>query len=253
MNLMEHLQPHVLIPLNIGGLDVSITNAVLTLWIACALVFLIMTLAGRMGKLVPKGLQNMMESLVSFAKNTLVVEIMGEDGLVWFPFIATLFFFILFCDLLGLVPKMFTPTSNINVTATLAVIVFICSQGAGILKHGIGGYCSTFVPKGMPGGIAGLVLKGFMIIIEIISMFARPFSLAVRLFANMTAGHLVIMVFISMIFMFQGTIIKIFITPTSVVMAVVMMAFEIFVSVLQAFIFAILASIYISLAVHPEH
>jgi F-type H+-transporting ATPase subunit a len=253
MNLMEHLQPHVLIPLNIGGLDVSITNAVLTLWVACALVFLTMTLAGRMGKLVPKGLQNMMESLVSFAKNTLVVEIMGEDGLVWFPFIATLFFFILFCDLLGLVPKMFTPTSNINVTATLAVIVFICSQGAGILKHGIGGYCSTFVPKGMPGGIAGLVLKGFMIIIEIISMFARPFSLAVRLFANMTAGHLVIMVFISMIFMFQGTIIKIFITPTSVVMAVVMMAFEIFVSVLQAFIFAILASIYISLAVHPEH
>jgi len=253
MNLMEHLQPHVLIPLNIGGLDVSITNAVLTIWIACALVFLTMTLAGRMGKLVPKGLQNMMESLVSFAKNTLVVEIMGEDGLVWFPFIATLFFFILFCDLLGLVPKMFTPTSNINVTATLAVIVFICSQGAGILKHGIGGYCSTFVPKGMPGGIAGLVLKGFMIIIEIISMFARPFSLAVRLFANMTAGHLVIMVFISMIFMFQGTLIKVFITPTSVVMAVVMMAFEIFVSVLQAFIFAILASIYISLAVHPEH
>jgi F-type H+-transporting ATPase subunit a len=232
---------------------VSITNAVLTLWIASALVFLTMTLAGRMGKLVPKGLQNMMESLVSFAKNTLVVEIMGEDGLVWFPFIATLFFFILFCDLLGLVPKMFTPTSNINVTATLAVIVFICSQGAGILKHGIGGYCSTFVPKGMPGGIAGLVLKGFMIIIEIISMFARPFSLAVRLFANMTAGHLVIMVFISMIFMFQGTLIKVFITPTSVVMAVVMMAFEIFVSVLQAFIFAILASIYISLAVHPEH
>jgi F-type H+-transporting ATPase subunit a len=253
MDLMKHLEPHVLIPLNIGGLDVSITNAVLTIWIACILVFLIMVLAGRMGKLVPKGLQNIMESLVSFAKNTLVVEIMGEDGLVWFPFIATLFFFILFCDLLGLVPKMFTPTSNINVTATLAVIVFICSQGAGILKHGIGGYCNTFVPKGMPGGIAGLVLKGFMIIIEIISMFARPFSLAVRLFANMTAGHLVIMVFISMIFMFQGTIIKIFITPTSVVMAVVMMAFEIFVSVLQAFIFAILASIYISLAVHPEH
>src|SRR5512139_2485235 len=110
MNLMEHLQPHVLIPLNIGGLDVSITNAVLTIWVACALVFLTMTLAGRMGRLVPKGLQNMMESLVTFAKNTLVVEIMGEDGLVWFPFIATLFFFILFCDLLGLVPKMFTPT-----------------------------------------------------------------------------------------------------------------------------------------------
>jgi F-type H+-transporting ATPase subunit a len=100
----------------------------------------------------------------------------------------------------------------------------------------------------MPGGIFGIILTSFMLLVEIISHFARPFSLAVRLFANMTAGHLVIMVFISLIFMISA-----FITPVSVVMAVVMMAFEIFVSVLQAFIFAILASIYISLAVHAEH
>jgi len=92
-----------------------------------------------------------------------------------------------------------------------------------------------------------------MIIVEMISQLARPFSLAVRLFANMTAGHMVILVFLSMIFMFQSVFAKIFVTPMSVVMAVVMMAFEIFVSLLQAFIFAILASIYISLAVHPEH
>ena len=104
----------------------------------------------------------------------------------------------------------------------------------------------------MPRGIMGRILIGFMIIVEIISQLARPFSLAVRLFANMTAGHMVILVFISMIFMFQG-VIAYFVTPVSVVMAVVMMAFEIFVSLLQAFIFAILASIYISLAVHPEH
>jgi len=99
----------------------------------------------------------------------------------------------------------------------------------------------------------GKILIGFMIIVEMISQLARPFSLAVRLFANMTAGHMVILVFLSMIFMFQGVFAKIFVTPMSVVMAVVMMAFEIFVSLLQAFIFAILASIYISLAVHPEH
>ena len=123
----------------------------------------------------------------------------------WFPFIATLFFFILFCNLLGLVPKMFTATSNINVTATLAAWFSSCTQGAGIAKHGLVGYCKTFVPKGMPGGIMGGILIGFMIIVEIISQLARPFSLAVRLFANMTAGHLVILVFISMIFMFQGS------------------------------------------------
>jgi F-type H+-transporting ATPase subunit a len=252
MNLMEHLQPHVIVPLKISGIDISITNAVVSIWIAGVLVFLTLTLAGRIGRLIPRGLQNLMESLVNFAKQSLIQEILGEEGMSWFPFIATLFFFILFCNLLGLVPKMFTATSNINVTASLAAIVFICTQGAGIVRHGLLGYCKTFVPKGMPRGIMGKVLIGFMIIVEIISQLARPFSLAVRLFANMTAGHMVILVFISMIFMFQG-IVAYFVTPVSVVMAVVMMAFEIFVSLLQAFIFAILASIYISLAVHPEH
>jgi F-type H+-transporting ATPase subunit a len=253
MNLMEHLQPHVVIPLKIGNIDISITNAVISMWVACVLVFLTLTLAGRIGRLIPRGLQNLMESLVNFVKQSLIHEILGEEGMSWFPFIATLFFFILFCNLLGLIPKMFTATSNINVTASLAAVVFICTQGAGIAKHGFMGYCKTFIPKGMPGGIMGKILIGFMIIVEMISQLARPFSLAVRLFANMTAGHMVILVFISMIFMFQGVVAKIFVTPMSVVMAVVMMAFEIFVSLLQAFIFAILASIYISLAVHPEH
>jgi len=253
MNLMEHLQPHVIIPLKIGSIDISITNAVVSIWIASALVFLTLTLAGRIGRLIPRGMQNLMETLVSFARQSLILEVLGEEGMSWFPFIATLFFFILYCNLLGLVPKMFTATSNINVTASLAAVVFICTQGAGIARHGLVGYGKTFIPKGMPRGIMGKVLIGFMIIVEIISQLARPFSLAVRLFANMTAGHMVILVFISMIFMFQGFIAKVFVTPMSVVMAVIMMAFEIFVSLLQAFIFAILASIYISLAVHPEH
>jgi len=253
MNLMEHLQPHVVIPLKIGNIDISITNAVISMWVACVLVFLTLTLAGRIGRLIPRGLQNLMESLVDFIKQSLIHEILGEEGMSWFPFIATLFFFILFCNLLGLIPKMFTATSNINVTASLAAVVFICTQGAGIAKHGLMGYGKTFIPKGMPRGIMGKILIGFMIIVEMISQLARPFSLAVRLFANMTAGHMVILVFLSMIFMFQGVFAKIFVTPMSVVMAVVMMAFEIFVSLLQAFIFAILASIYISLAVHPEH
>jgi F-type H+-transporting ATPase subunit a len=253
MNLMEHLQPHVVIPLKIWNIDISITNAVISMWVACVLVFLTLTLAGRIGRLIPRGLQNLMESLVNFVKQSLIHEILGEEGMSWFPFIATLFFFILFCNLLGLIPKMFTATSNINVTASLAAVVFICTQGAGIAKHGLMGYGKTFIPKGMPRGIMGKILIGFMIIVEMISQLARPFSLAVRLFANMTAGHMVILVFLSMIFMFQGVFAKIFVTPMSVVMAVVMMAFEIFVSLLQAFIFAILASIYISLAVHPEH
>jgi len=247
---MEHLQPHVYVPLKIGGIDISITNAVVAIWVASFLVFVTLILAGRAGRLVPTGLQNFMESLIQFARQVLVVEILGEEGLPWFPFIATLFFFILYCNLLGLIPVFpgFTPTSNIYVTASLAVVVFICTHGAGIARHGIGRYFKNFIPGGMPKGIGGIIMTGFMLLIEIISHIARPFSLAVRLFANMTAGHLVILVFISMIFMISA-----FITPVSVVMAVVMMAFEIFVCVLQAFIFAILASIYISLALHAEH
>lgn len=244
IDLMEHLHPHVLIPLKIGNIDVSITNAVVMMWIACILVFLTLYLAGRAGRLVPKGLQNLMESMVDYLRRNLIYETIGEKGMAWFPFIATLFFFILYCNLLGLIPKGFTATSNINVTASLAVVVFLCTQGAGIYKHGLFGYLRKFVPRGIPLWIIPL-----MIPIEIISQFARPFSLAVRLFANMTAGHLVILVFLSMIIMFKSVII----TPLPLAMAVVMMAFEIFVALIQAFIFSILASMYIAEALHEEH
>ncbi len=244
IDLMEHMQPHLIYPLQIGSIDLSISNAVVMIWIASALVFFTLTFAGRIGRLVPKGLQNLMESIVSYLKQTFISEILGEEGMVWFPFVATLFFFILYCNLLGLIPKMFTATSNINVTASLAVVVFLCTQGVGIYKHGLFGYLKRFAPKGIHPAI--LVI---MIPIEIISQFAKPFALAIRLFANMTAGHLVILVFLSMIIMFKSVIIA----PFPLAMAVAMMAFEIFVSLIQAFIFSILATMYIAEAIHAEH
>jgi F-type H+-transporting ATPase subunit a len=244
IHLMEHLQPHVIYPLKIAGIDLSISNAVVMIWIASILVLITLTLAGRMGRLVPKGLQNLMESLVSYLKQTFINEILGKENAAWFPFVATLFFFILYCNLLGLVPKMFTATSNINVTASLAVIVFLCTQAVGIYKNGLWGYLKKFAPKGIHPAI--LVI---MVPIEIISAFAKPFALAVRLFANMTAGHLVILVFLGMIIMFKSVIIA----PFPLAMAVVMMGFEIFVSLIQAFIFSILATMYIAEASHAEH
>jgi F-type H+-transporting ATPase subunit a len=244
MELMEHLKPHVILPLQIGSLDLSITNAVLFMWIACALVFITLVIAGRAGRLVPKGIQNLMESMVSFLHQTFITEILGEEAAGWFPFVATLFFFILYCNLIGLVPKGFTATSNINVTASLAVVVFLCTQAVGIYKHGLFGYLKKFAPKGIHP-----VILIIMIPIEIISAIAKPFALAVRLFANMTAGHLVILVFLSMIIMFKSAIIA----PFPLAMATVMMAFEIFVALIQAFIFSILASMYIAEASHAEH
>jgi F-type H+-transporting ATPase subunit a len=244
MDLLEHLQPYVIIPLKIAGIDVSITNAVVSIWIASILTFLLLTFAGRSERLVPKGLQNLMESMVTFLRQSLIIETIGEEGMAWFPFIGTIFFFILFCDLLGLIPKMFTPTSNINVTASLAVVVFICTQGAGIYKHGLLGYFKKFIPKGVPLWIIPL-----MVPIEIISQFAKPFSLAVRLFANMTAGHLVILVFLSLIIMFKSFVIA----PLPLAFAVIMMAFEVFVCMIQAYIFSILAAMYIAEATHGGH
>ena len=244
MDLLHHFELHPIVEIHILGLDLSITKAVVMLWIACALTFLFLILGGRKAKLIPSGLQNFVEAIIDFLRTNLVLQTLGEEGLAWFPFIATLFFFILFCNLLGLIPGAFTATSNINVTATLAVIVFLCTQGAGVAKHGFFGYLKKFVPTGIPRPI--LII---MIPIEVISQFAKPFSLAVRLFANMTAGHAVIMVFLFMIIMFKSWVVA----AVPLIGVVVMSAFEIFVGFIQAYIFSILAAMYIAEAVQEAH
>ncbi len=244
MDLLHHFELHPIVEIHLLGIDLSITKAVVMMWIACGLTFLLLTLGGRRARLIPSGFQNLVEALVSFLRSNLILETLGEEGLAWFPFIATLFFFILFCNLLGLIPGAFTATSNINVTATLAIIVFFCTQGAGMAKLGLRKYLSKFVPKGIPKPIIP-----FMVLIEIISQFARPFSLAIRLFANMTAGHGVILVFLFMIIMFKSWAI----TAVPLIGVVVMSAFEIFVALIQAYIFSILAAMYIAEAVQEAH
>jgi F-type H+-transporting ATPase subunit a len=244
MDLLHHFELHPIVELHILGVDVSITKAVVMMWIACGLTFLFLVMGGRRAKPVPSGFQNLVEALVSFLRTNLILETIGKEGLAWFPFIATLFFFILFCNLLGLIPGAFTATSNINVTATLAVIVFFCTQGAGVAKHGFLGYLKKFVPKGIP-----LAILPIMVPIEIISQFAKPFSLAVRLFANMTAGHGVILVFLFMIIMFKSWVVA----AVPLIGVVIMSAFEIFVGFIQAYIFSILAAMYIAEAVQEAH
>lgn len=244
MDLLHHFQLHPIVDIHLFGIDLSITKAVVMMWIACCLTFFLLVMGGRRAKIVPSGVQNFVEAVVDFLRTNMILETLGEEGLVWFPFVATLFFFILFCNLLGLIPGAFTATSNINVTATLAIVVFFCTQAAGVAKHGVFGYLKKFVPKDIP-----LWIVPIMIPIEIISQFAKPFSLAVRLFANMTAGHGVILVFLFMIIMFKSW----FIAAVPLIGVVVMSAFEIFVALIQAYIFAILAAMYIAEAVQEAH
>ena len=244
MHLLEHFELHPIVEIHLLGIDMSITKAVIMMWIACALLLLLSVIATRRSRLIPSGLQNIMEVIINFLRNSLVVETMGKEGLPWFPFIATLFLFILTCNLLGLIPGSFTATSNINVTAALAIMVFLAVQGVGIYKHGPFKYLKGFIPSGIP-----LWILPIMIPIEIISQFAKPFSLAIRLFANMLAGHGVILVFLFLLLSLKSFIFALL--PLTGV--VVMSAFEIFVAAIQAYIFAILAALYISAAIHLEH
>ncbi|HEX21256.1 MAG TPA: ATP synthase F0 subunit A [Actinobacteria bacterium] len=242
--LIQELTPHAYYKLVVfGGVDISITKAVLTLLIAAVLTFLLFWIPSRRMKLVPRGWQNFVEVLVEFTREGLLYEIMGEEGKPYFPLIATLFSFIFITNLVGLIPGSLPATSQIGTTAAWALIVFIIYNAVGVIKHGPIGYLKTFVPPGTP-----IFLAPVMFPLEIISHIARPFSLAVRLFANVVAGHMVLGVFAFLSF---TSLIIIKILPFS--MIVIMYLFEIFVGGLQAYIFAILAAIYIQGALQSEH
>ncbi len=244
MDLIEHFELHPILELHLFGIDLSITMAVVMLWVVAAFLFLFLTFIAMKASLYPSKSQSIVEMVYQYLHQNLIVEIIGEEGSPWFPFITTLFLFIFFCNLLGLVPGAFTATSNINVTATLAIIVFLTVQSVGIYTHGFFGYLKGLVPGGVPIWIAVVMFP-----IELLSQFAKPFSLAVRLFANMFAGHVVILVFLSLIIVSKSYFIGVL--PLAGVVA--MNALEIFFGLIQAYIFALLAAVYISAAIQIEH
>lgn len=248
MHILEEFELHPLIKLNLFGIDLSINKAVLTMWAVVLVVFVSFMLARRLlarrKSLIPTGIHNFLEVFIQFIKEDIILETMGKDGLPWLPFIGTLFFFILGSNLFGLIPGFFTPTSNINVTATLAVIVAVAVQGVGVSKHGLWGYIKGLVPSGVP-----LPMAIMMFPIEIVGQIAKPFSLAVRLFANMTAGHLALIVFLSLIIYFKSYIIA----PFPLLGNMAMILLEILFSFIQAFIFTVLSAMYIGTAIQSQH
>ena len=236
---LEHFTLRVLIPITLGPLHLDITKAVLSMWIGCILISVMFVLAARQSGLAPRGLRNVLEAILIFIREDIVKRNLGLEGTRYFPFIATLFFFVVVCNWLGLFPHSFTATSNINVPAALAVLVFGYVQFETFRIKGVGGYFRHFAPTGVPPA-----LYPIMIPIEIISTVAKPFSLAVRLFANMLAGHMVIFVFLGM----TATGLW-FLKAVPLFGVVVMGLFEIFVGLIQAYIFSMLTAIYLSEAV----
>ena len=256
VELINHLTPHHYgwAPhWEIAGIDFSPTNAVVNMWLAALLVIGIFMVAASKSGIIPKGITNFVEMAMDFVKNNIVYSVMNaKDARAWFPFVATTFFFILFMNLVGLVPYIgFTATSNIFVTAALAVNIYLMAVAIGMARHGpLKFWRKTVVPSDVPKALLPL-----MVPIEIISQLARPFSLAVRLFANMLAGHVILYIFVGFIFLVGSTftLAHLAVIPVAMVMEIGFTAFEVFVSFIQAVIFAFLATIYINDALHPGH
>jgi F-type H+-transporting ATPase subunit a len=243
LHTWESAQHEWVIPLHLGPIDISINKGVWFLFIGAALTFLIMFVGSRLLKDRPGAYQVIVEELYGFGRNHLGGQV-SEEGRKWFPYTLSLFIFLLVLNIIGLFPNSYPVTSSISFTLTLAILTFILTQYEGVRRNGLVGYLKSMVPPGLP---AKPIMVPFMAFIELVQEFSKPLTLGMRLYANILAGHLIIFVFLSFILYF-GT----FMAVISVPAAVVLFAFEIFVAVLQAYIFAILTQVYIELAMFRE-
>ena len=226
-----------LIPLQIGGIDISYTNSALLMTIAVAAVSALIVLSMRNAALVPGRWQSIAEMSYEFVAD-MVDTNAGHGARQFLPFVFTLFMFILFANLLGLVPWSFTVTSHIIVTFALAALVFVGVTIIGIIKHGAH-FLRLFVPAGVPA-----ILLVLLVPIEVLSYFIRPFTLAIRLFANMLAGHTMLAIFGG----FAASIGLLAIFPVGINIALI--GIELLVAVLQAYVFAVLTCLYLRDALH---
>ena len=227
--------------ISIGGVDASFTNSAVFMVVAVVAITAFMLIAVRGKALVPTRLQSMAELSYEFIAN-MIRENAGTAGMKYFPFIFSLFMFILFCNLIGMIPYTFTVTSHIIVTFAMALVVFVGVTIIGFARHGLH-FLKLFVPSGVP-----LALLPLLVVIEVLSYLIRPISLSVRLFANMTAGHTMLKVFASFVVMLGvlgGW------APLAFVVALT--ALEVGIAFLQAYVFTILTCIYLNDALHLHH
>ena len=233
----------------VGPVDMTPTKHVLFMLIAAAVMLLLFLPAAaaakrRGGEGAPKKGHNVMEALVLFLRDQVVMPNVGHGGERYVPFVVTLFFFILICNLLGLVPWGATATGNISVTAALAIMSFVVIEVAGMRALGAKGYLGTivYVPHGLPKWLVPIMVL-IMTPVELLGKLTKPFALAIRLFANMTAGHVLLLAIIGLIFVFGSFAVA----AAPVLMAVALTFLELFVGGLQAFVFALLTSVFIGL------
>jgi len=242
--ILGHVKDHVRWEINLFGFDLSITEHVLMLWIAAAILIIVLPLIIRSRALAPRGPVNFIEWIVVFLKEGIIDPYLGKDGYKYGPYLLTAFFFILTLNLLGLVPFGATATGNISVTAGMALLTLVLVQVSSIRKNGFRGYIKNFVPPGLPIFVVPIIF-----VVEIMGMLTKHFALAIRLFANMIAGHLVIFTILGLIFMFKNYLIS----PFPVLGIIFVSLLEILIALIQAYIFTILSAVFIGAALHPHH
>lgn len=230
-----------IVDIKVGNVDLSFTNSALYMVIATFLIISFMLFATRKKSMVPSRLQTAAEGVYNFVLN-IVKGAVGDEGIKFMPLAFTLFTFILLCNILGLTPYSFTPTSQVVVTLSLALIAFLTITIFAIYRNGIGGFFHMFLPSGVPAFMAPLIFA-----IEFFSFLIKPITLSVRLFANMVAGHVLLKVVAGFIISL-GVMYGIF----PFLFSIIMTGFELFVAVLQAYIFAILVCVYLGEAT-KEH
>ena len=243
---IEQFGIHTYVPIHLFGLNFSFTNSAAYMFGAVAVVSALMLVGARNGTIVPDRLQALAESSYEFTANMLQSSA-GKEGMKFFPLVFCIFMFILVANVVSLVPYTFSVTAQVIVTAMMSIGVFLLVIIVGISKNGTH-FFKLFVPPGVPIYILPLVVA-----IEVISFLSRPVSHAVRLFANMLAGHITLKVFGAFVFLLLGAGGWAIIAPLPLIMTTAMFALELLVAFLQAYVFAILTCMYLNDALHPGH
>ena len=228
------------------GLEIAITKHLVWMWIASALLILLVVAGAWRAKKVPGKGQSILELLVLFVRDEIAIPSMGEeDGRRWTPYLLTTFFFVLLCNSTGLVPYGASATANISVTAALALATLVLIHASGMVRFGIFGHWKNFMPSGLP--VWMLPVSLLLFVIEILGTGLKAMALCIRLFGNMIAGHMVILSFLGLIFL-----LGLGFAPVSVALALFNWMLELLIVPLQAFVFTQLTALFIGMSLHPH-
>jgi len=251
LQLFQHVQAHEIFTLDMGSVAIKITNHTVLQFIVIGIALMIFYYVARMGQKFdrPRGaFMNAFESVVMYVRDEMVGKFLSrEHADKLMPLFLTFFIFILFCNLLGLVPipgVSGTATANVNVTLALATITLAVMIGGGMAAMGPGKFWTSLVPHGIPKFVVPL-----MFVIEVVGLFIKAFALTMRLFANMVAGHLVILSFFGLAILFSSW----FVAVPAILMAVFITLLEVLVAFIQAYVFTFLSILFISMCINPEH